>query len=953
MKENYMDKSDKKSDYKSTIFLPKTAFGMKANLAQKEPLLLKEWEKINLYQSMKDNRQENENFILHDGPPYANGHLHMGHALNKILKDVVNRSQYSLGKKISYVPGWDCHGLPIEWEIEAKYIKEGKNKDDVDIVEFRKECRNFASKWIGIQKEEFKRLGILGDWQAPYTTMKNAAEAQIYRELAKFLLDGSLYRGFRPVLWSVVEKTALADAEVEYKDHTSNSIYVRFPVIKSASDKAKGADILIWTTTPWTIPGNRAIAYHKDFAYCIHEVEEIEEESFLKVGDRLIFAKERLDSLKLDLKVSKFKHVEAIDLQDIVCHHPFHGSGYDFNIPLLSADFVTIEQGTGCVHIAPGHGQDDFELGQAHNIQIPQTVDEQGHYYKHVPLFADKKVLNQDGTKGNADKSVIEELKNRGKLGSHEVIRHSYPHSWRSKAPLIFRTTNQWFISLDKNGLREKALKAINQTRFVPEASRARLKTMIENRPDWCLSRQRAWGVPIAIFVHRETGEPIRDDSIVDSIANSFEKEGSDAWFNDDPYRFLPENYNKQDYDAVTDILDVWFDSGTTHSYVLENREELEWPSSLYLEGSDQHRGWFQHSLLEACGTRGRAPFNTLFTHGFVVDDKGYKMSKSVGNVISPKDVIQKYGAEIIRLWIVASDYSEDLRLGDDILKHHADVYRRLRNTLRYLIGSLNDYKADVEKVDLDNMPELEKWVLHKVAELDKQVKENYRTFHFHNVYKLIHNFCTNDLSSFYFDIRKDCLYCDDLTSLRRRSARNVMDILFNCLTRWLAPILCFTTEEAWQNRYQNENTSVHLQGFYETKESWINAELGDKWEKIRQARRVITGAIEKKRALGDIGSSLQAHPKVYVSSEWIDVLENVDMAEICISSALTLLEANKSDDLFTLEDVKGVAVQVTTAQGDKCERCWTITPEVGSSSYFPDLCSRCADVVHGMRGAA
>ncbi|MGY9002037.1 MAG: isoleucine--tRNA ligase, partial [Rhodospirillales bacterium] len=790
-------------DYKSTIFLPKTDFPMKAGLAAREPETLKRWEDSDLYGQLRTQSKGREKFILHDGPPYANGHLHIGHALNKILKDVINRSQQMMGKDAPYVPGWDCHGLPIEWKIEEKYRAKGKDKDNVPIVQFRQECREFAAKWIDVQREEFQRLGILGDWANPYTTMTYAAEAQIVRELSKFLMDGSLYRGAKPVMWSVVEKTALAEAEVEYHDHTSTTIFVRFPVKTTTQKELKGASIVIWTTTPWTMPGNRAVAFGPEYDYSIFKVDVITEGSLAVVGERLVLAGPLADAVKEAAGIEEWTlEGPATGLEGAVCNHPLNGQGYDFDVPVLAADFVEMDTGSGFVHIAPGHGADDWELGIANNIAIPDTIGGDGLFFDHVPLFAGKHVFK-------VNPEVIETLKEAGGLIASGNLVHSYPHSWRSKAPLIFRNTPQWFISMDKAGLRDKALKAIDETHFIPAAGRNRLQGMIETRPDWCVSRQRAWGVPITVFVNKSTGEPLRDQVVLDRIIDAIEAEGADAWFVSEPSRFLSPDYDAADYEQITDILDVWFDSGSTHAFVLENREDLSWPAQLYLEGSDQHRGWFHSSLLESCGTRGRAPYEAVLTHGFVMGADGQKMSKSLGNITSPQDVIKQQGADILRLWVVGSDYSDDLRIGPEILKQHADVYRRLRNTLRYLLGNLNEFEES-EKLDLGEMPELEQLVLHRIWELDRLIRQSCNDYDFHSLFGELHNFCSVELSAFYFDIRKDSLYCDGKNSIRRRAARTVLDTLFNCLTAWFAPFICFTAEEAWRGR-AGEEASVHL----------------------------------------------------------------------------------------------------------------------------------------------
>ncbi len=755
------------TNYKETIFLPKTGFPMKAGLSLREPETLKRWQDEDLYGRLREQGKGREKYILHDGPPYANGHLHIGHALNKILKDVINRSQQMLGKDACYVPGWDCHGLPIEWKIEEKYRKKGKDKDQVPIVAFRQECREFAEKWIDVQREEFKRLGVMGDWDNPYTTMTFAAEAQIVRELGKFLMNGSLYKGAKPVLWSVVEKTALAEAEVEYHDHTSTTVFVRFPVVKASRPELEGASIVIWTTTPWTLPGNRAVAYGAGMDYVVIEDEGA-------AGGMMVVAEALKDEVCEAAGITaKIVHrLKGSDLAGTVCRHPFHGQGYDFEVPALAADFVEIDTGSGFVHIAPGHGADDWELGMANGIAVPDTVDASGLFMDHVPMFSGKHVFKVNG-------DIIEALKEAGALVASGKLTHSYPHSWRSKAPLIFRNTAQWFISMEADGLREKALKAIDATRFVPAAGQKRLRGMIEQRPDWCVSRQRAWGVPIAVFVHKETGEPLRDQSVLDRVVAAVEAEGADAWFASDPSRFLGEDHDPGDYEQVTDILDVWFDSGCTHSFVLEARDDLSWPASLYLEGSDQHRGWFHSSLLESCGTRGRAPYDAVLTHGFVMAEDGHKMSKSLGNTISPQDVANQQGADILRLWVVGSDYSEDLRIGPEIIKQHADIYRRLRNTLRFLLGNLNDFDA-AERLEPSEMPELERWVLHRVWEMDALLRRSCNDYHFHPLFTELHSFCAVDLSAFYFDIRKDSLYCDRADQTRRRAARTVLDSVFD-----------------------------------------------------------------------------------------------------------------------------------------------------------------------------
>ncbi|WP_169544512.1 isoleucine--tRNA ligase [Sneathiella aquimaris] len=931
------------TDYKSTLFLPTTSFPMKAGLPNKEPAILERWEKIDLFRKLREQSKDREQFVLHDGPPYANGHLHMGHAVNKVLKDVINRSQQMQGKNAHYVPGWDCHGLPIEWKIEEKYRKAGKDKDDVPVVEFRKECRDFAAEWIDIQREEFKRLGVTADWENPYITMSFDAEAQIVRELLKFAMNGGLYRGSKPVMWSPVEKTALAEAEVEYHDHVSTTIYVRFPVEQRA-DFMEGASIVIWTTTPWTMPGNRAISYGAEIDYVGVQVTAVAEDSLGKVGEKFFVAEALLEDLKSEAGITEtdtFWTGKGSAFADVICRHPFAGQGYDFPVPLLDGDHVTVDAGTGFVHTAPGHGQEDFEVCKEHNIEIPQTVDEDGTFFKHVPMFAGEHVYK-------CNDHVADELQAAGALLKRGKIKHSYPHSWRSKAPLIFRNTSQWFVSMETNDLRKKALKAIDDTKWYPKSGHRRLYTMVESRPDWVLSRQRAWGVPITVFAHKETGEIIRDEDVNGRIVDAMEAEGADAWFASDASRFLGDKYDPDDYEQIMDILDVWFDSGSTHAFTLENRPEMKWPADLYLEGTDQHRGWFHSSLLESCGTRGRAPYDGVLTHGFVMDGKGRKMSKSLGNTVVPEKIIKQSGADILRLWVVASDYTEDMRIGNEIIQGQVDSYRRLRNTLRFILGNLADWD-DAEKVDVADMPELEQWVLHRLSVLDEQVRKNCNEYEFSRMFSAVQNFCTLELSAFYFDIRKDVLYCDGVNDVRRRAARTVLDQLFHCLTAWLAPVLVFTAEETWQARFPDEDYSVHMNQFPDIPASWRNEVLDEKWSQVRSFRRVVTGALEIERREKRIGSSLQAAPAVFVNEDYYSLLEALPLDDICITSGLTLVRDAAPEDAFTLEDVDGVAVVPAIAQGEKCQRCWKVLDEVGKQQDHDDLCGRCADVVSSL----
>ncbi|MBT4116139.1 MAG: isoleucine--tRNA ligase [Rhodospirillaceae bacterium] len=935
------------TDLKSTVYLPRTDFSMKAGLAKLEPVLLERWAKLDLYKRLREQSAGREKFILHDGPPYANGNLHIGHALNKILKDVVVRSQQMAGKDANYVPGWDCHGLPIEWKIEEKYRAKKQDKDQVPVTEFRQECRDFAAHWIDIQREEFKRLGIIGDWDNPYTTMTYAAEAQIVRELGKFIMNGMLYRGAKPVMWSVVEKTALAEAEVEYHDHTSNTIWVKFPVVSASLAELEGASVVIWTTTPWTIPGNRAIAYSADAEYVCLEITNAEEEEDAKTGERIIVAGPLVDQVKADCGITGAKELarfKGAELAGTLSAHPFRGQDYEFDVPLLAGDFVEMDTGTGFVHMAPGHGADDWELSIANGIQVPETVGGDGLYFDHVPLFAGIHVFK-------ADMAVIEALEGADALLAKGKISHSYPHSWRSKAPLIFRNTPQWFISMDKGDLRKTALAAIEETEFYPASGRTRLRGMIETRPDWCVSRQRAWGVPITVFVDKKSGEPLRDEAVLARITDAIEAEGADAWFTSKPERFLGPDHNPDDFEQISDILDVWFDSGSTHSFVLEERDDLQWPASMYLEGSDQHRGWFHSSLLESCGTRGRAPYDAVLTHGFVLDEKGDKMSKSGGNSLSPQDVIAQNGADILRLWVVGTDYTEEPRFGPETIKQQTDSYRRLRNTLRFLLGNLAGFD-EAEKLPLAEMPELERWVLHRLHALGAMILDAGGRFDYHQIFIELHNFCTLELSAFYLDIRKDTLYCDRADSTMRRAARTTLDHIFDCLVRWLAPILCFTAEEAWLARHPGEETSVHLQQYPELPTAWSDPALAEKWEKIRKVRRVVTGALELERAEKRIGSSLEAHPQVYLDEAFAGIMAGTDSAEIFITSDATLETGPPPAGAFTLDDVPGVAVANGPAAGEKCVRCFRILPEVPADAD-EGICGRCTDAVANFPAAA
>lgn len=926
-----MSDDTQQRDWRETLNLPQTDFPMKAGLPKREPDILAHWEKIGLYDKMRADAKGREKFVLHDGPPYANGDIHIGHALNKILKDVIVRAHQMMGRDAVYVPGWDCHGLPIEWKIEEEYRKKGQDKDAVPANEFRAQCRQFAEKWVGVQSQQFQRLGVSGDWQNPYTTMAFEAEAIIVAEFQKFIMDGSLYRGSKPVMWSVVEKTALAEAEVEYEEHVSPTVFVKFPVNGMDDTYA-----VIWTTTPWTLPGNRAMAYSAGLTYGLYAAN----------GEQLVLCDNLAAQVMQAAQIEDYRRIGDIDPGTLTCRHPLAAQGYDFDVPVLAGDFVTDETGTGLVHIAPGHGQDDFELGLKHNIDVPFTVDEGGVYLDSVPVFAGKRVLDDKGKDGDANGAVIGALVEAGRLLAKGKLRHQYPHSWRSKAPLIFRNTPQWFISMEKTGLRDTALKEIDTVNWYPKAGKNRIYAMIENRPDWVVSRQRAWGVPLTIFVHKETGEPLRDDAVNQRIVAAVKEQGADAWFDTPPEEFLGADHDPTAYEKVTDILDVWFDSGVTHAFVMEARDDLHWPADVYLEGSDQHRGWFHSSLLEACATRGAAPYKNVVTHGFTMTEQGKKMSKSLGNAVDPLKVIQQSGAEIIRLWTMSCDYSEDQRIGPEIIKANTDAYRKIRNGFRFLLGNLAGFDDD-EKVAPADMPELERYMLHRLAELDTLVRENYAHFDFRKIYQALFNFMTVDLSAFYFDIRKDTLYCDAPSSLERRACRTVMDIAFHCLTRWFAPVLCFTTEEVWQSRFGVSDDSVHLQQFFDIDAAWRDELLAGKWENIRKVRRVVTGALEIERREKRIGSSLEAAPIVHITdADLLAAVQGQNMADICITSQIDITDEPAPAHGFSLEDVAGVAVVPKMAEGKKCQRSWKILPDVGAVDGYPDLTPRDAAAV-------
>ncbi|MFI4950543.1 MAG: isoleucine--tRNA ligase [Caulobacterales bacterium] len=960
------DDAEKPSrDYRETVFLPETPFPMRAGLPQKEPQILAEWARIDLYNAMRKARQHAAAplYVLHDGPPYANGAIHIGHALQKTLKDFVVRSRFLLGYDVDYVPGWDCHGLPIEWKVEEELRAKGRRKDEVSKAEFRARCREYAETWIGVQMAGFQRLGVIGDWAHRYATMDYSSEAAIVAEFHKFVASGQLYRGSKPVMWSPVERTALADAEVEYHDHVSPTVWVKFPVVEGSA-AAGNASVVIWTTTPWTIPANRAVSYNPDIAYAVYQVDAMETglefEPWARAGDRLVLAEKLAADVMAAAKVSAFHKVEAVDCEGMVLAHPLAAldGGYGFQVPMLAGDHVTDDAGTGFVHTAPGHGADDYAVWLAHgHREIPETVDPDGAYYPTVPLFAGLKVLEPEGKKagkfGPANGAVMEKLIEAGHLLARGRLEHAYPHSWRSKAPVIFRNTPQWFIRMDEplddpahagRSLRETALEAIDATAFYPAAGKNRIRAMVESRPDWLISRQRAWGSPLAMFVDKETGQPLHDEEVNRRIVELIRTEGADAWFTRPVSDFLGR-HDPERFEKVEDILDVWFDSGSTHAFVLENRPHTHWPADLYLEGSDQHRGWFQSSLLESSGTRGRAPYDAILTHGFTMDENGEKMSKSKGNTVEPEQVIRESGAEIIRLWAAMIDYSDDSRIGKTVLQTTSDAYRKLRNTVRYMLGALADYSPD-EAVELSDMPPLERFILHRLWQLDGQVRAAYQGYLFQDVIRPITEFCQDELSALFFDIRRDALYCDRPDSMRRRAARTVIQAVFERLTAWLSPLIPFTMEEAWTTRYPDAGSNC-LRVIPDTPADWRNDAEARRWAKVQAVTSVVTGALEVERREKRLGAALEAAPRVHVAeAALIAAFEGLDAAEVFRTSQATLVAGDGPAAAFRLPDVPGVAVEPLRAEGRKCARSWRILPEVGSDPRYPDLSLRDADAV-------
>ncbi|MDP2356051.1 MAG: isoleucine--tRNA ligase [Beijerinckiaceae bacterium] len=1041
-------------DYSKTLYLPQTAFPMRAGLPQKEPELLARWKAMDLYGKLRETSAGRPKFVLHDGPPYANGNIHIGHALNKILKDIVTRSQQMLGRDSNYVPGWDCHGLPIEWKIEEdNYRSKGKQKPDLSdsaaMIAFRQECRAYAAHWLNVQRDEFIRLGVTGDWANPYFTMAFPAEAQIAREIMKFAANGLLYRGSKPVMWSVVEKTALAEAEVEYEDHVSDTVWVAFPVktISPRNEEARraameqsgesmldiegvdelladlnGASVVIWTTTPWTLPANRALSFSTRIEYGLYRITQAPADNWAKTGALYILADRLASDVFKQARVENFDRVRGVDPRDILaCSHPLAHRipGYEFDVPMLDGDHVTDDTGTGFVHTAPSHGREDFDIWMSNQraliareieTRIPYTVDADGFYTKEAFGFEGKRVIDDKGKKGDANEAVIAELLTAGNILARGRLKHQYPHSWRSKKPVIFRNTPQWFIAMDKaldesflpsSGekaaegrmggdandatlaqplsstlssplegrasnaptLRDLALKGIDETRWVPAAGENRITGMIANRPDWVVSRQRAWGVPIAVFVKKGTHDILVDERVNARIADAFEKEGADAWFaHGAAQRFLGADYDANDYEKIDDVLDVWFDSGSTHAFTLEDAKNFPGLAGInrirdggadevmYLEGSDQHRGWFHSSLLESCGTRGRAPYDVVLTHGFVLDEKGQKMSKSLGNVVAPQTVIKDSGADILRLWVAASDYSDDLRIGPEILKTFVETYRKLRNTIRWMLGSLAHFNES-ERVAFADMPELERLMLHRLSELDAQVRDAYAAFDYKRVIAAMSSFMTSDLSAFYFDVRKDSLYCDPPSSQTRRAALTVIDEIFRRAVTWFAPILPFSCEEAWLARYPSDSDSVHLATFEATPAQWRDEKLAARWRAIRNVRRVVTGALEIERANKRLGSALEAAPTVFVADDEVrKILAEIDFADVCITSGITVEAGEGPADAFRLEDAPGIAVLPKRAQGVKCARSWRYFDPATADPEYPDVTARDAQALRELK---
>ncbi|MCK9273829.1 MAG: isoleucine--tRNA ligase [Syntrophales bacterium] len=927
-------------NYKDTLNLPRTGFSMKANLAIKEPEMLGKWESINIYTKIRETLKGRTPFILHDGPPYANGDIHLGTALNKIIKDIVIKSKNMSGFDSVYVPGWDCHGLPIEHQVDQKL---GDERFTISQAEKRRLCRAYAERFVSIQRNEFKRFGVFGEWNNPYITMDYDYEATTIEEFGTLLLGGNVYKGKKPVYWCASCKTALAEAEIEYADHSTPSIYVKFPLVSDISSvipalTKERVSVVIWTTTPWTIPANLAIALHEDFEYVAVKVE----------GEVLIFAEELTDYC-LDAFGLRGKDTEILAtfkgslLEGLSCRHPF----IDRESRLIVAPFVTLDAGTGCVHIAPGHGQEDYEIGLKYDLDVYAPVNDEGRFTSDVDLFEGQFVFD-------ANQAVIDTLQEVGALLGHMDMVHQYPHCWRCKNPIIFRSTEQWFISMEKNALRKRALSAIDSVTWFPSWGRDRIYGMIENRPDWCISRQRSWGVPITVFYCAGCGRYLATKEVVDHVVSLVRASGADIWFERESTDLLPQgtvcpHCGKNQFLKETNILDVWFDSGVSHAAVLQNSSkwpDLSWPADLYLEGSDQHRGWFHSSLLESVASRGVAPYRSVLTHGFVVDGEGKKMSKSMGNFIDPQEMVDQYGAEILRLWVAAEDYTMDIRISEEILKRLVEAYRRIRNTSRYILGNLYDFAPEKDSVSYDNMEQLDKWILHRLAEINGRVRKAYDDYQFHIVYYTLYNFCTVDLSSLYLDILKDRLYTSKAESAERRSAQTAMHIILDSMVRLLAPILTFTAEEIWEYLplYKSKEESVHMAEFPKIGSRYFDENIGEQWKTIWAVRGEISKAIERARREKIIGHSLDSRIEISAPENIEKLLDNRmdELATLCIVSSADLTPLEELPDSFESAEISGLRIRVSRAEGNKCERCWHYSETVGSDAKHPGICSRC-----------
>jgi len=925
-----------KVDYKNTLNLPRTSFPMKANLAQKEPEVIAKWDKKRIYAKLREKYSNNKKYILHDGPPYANGHIHIGTALNKILKDIVVKIKSMEGYNAVYVPGWDCHGLPIEHEVDKRL---GKNKSKLSVIEIRKLCQDYALKFVEIQRNEFKRLEILADWDNPYLTMNPDYCAAIIRELGKFFKKGGVYRRKKPIYWCASCRTALAEAEVEYEDHTSLSVYVKFPVIKEKSKflKELGTEkifFLIWTTTPWTLPANLAIALHPDFIYSAVEIN----------GEVLIVARELVKDVirkmgRIDYHT--LGEYKGVDLEGIKCKHPL----YNRESIIILGDHVTLEQGTGCVHTAPGHGAEDYDMGIKYGLEIYNPVDDEGRFTKDVEEFSGMKVFE-------ANYLIKDKLRELGFLSFEEKITHSYPHCWRCKNPIIFRATEQWFISMEANNLRGKALEEIKRVKWIPPWGENRITGMIENRPDWCISRQRSWGVPITVFYCTSCNEVLAAEEIFETVAQVVAREGTGAWFLKNPQDFLPPGTfcpkcKGKSFRKETDILDVWFDSGTSHEAVLARRKDLSWPADMYLEGSDQHRGWFNSSLLIATANRGSSPFREVLTHGYVVDGAGKKMAKSVGNVIAPQEIIKKYGAEILRLWASSVDYREDIRISNEIIERLSEAYRKIRNTFKYLLGNLYDFDFEKDRVPYNEMEELDRWVLHHLQKLIERVRRAFDEYEFHIFFHMFHNFCSVQMSSFYLDIIKDRLYTFKPDSRERRSAQTALYLILRSLVKLMAPILSFTAEEIWDyiQGGSTQEESVHLSLFPDIEMEYVDEELASRWDRIILLREEVAKKLEKARREKLIGHSLDAQVEIIGKGENFQFFKNYEreFQALFIVSKVVLREEEIKKEVSSDGVLKGIAIVVSKAPGVKCERCWMYSESVGSNKKHPTICGRCA----------